>query len=41
VFVGVMLNGLTMLNTAWYVQDVIKGLVLIVSLGLSYYTTRR
>jgi simple sugar transport system permease protein len=41
VFVGVMLNGLTMLNIAWYVQDVIKGLVLIVSLGLSYYTTRR
>lgn len=41
VFVGVMLNGLTMMNIPWYIQDVIKGLVLIVSLGLSYYTTRR
>lgn len=41
VFVGVMLNGLTMMNIPWYIQDVIKGLVLIISLGLSYYTTRR
>lgn len=41
IFVGVMLNGLTMMNIPWYIQDVIKGLVLIVSLGLSYYTTRR
>lgn len=41
IFVGVMLNGLTMMNIPWYIQDVIKGLVLVVSLGLSYYTTRR
>lgn len=41
IFVGVMLNGLTMMNIPWYIQDVVKGLVLIVSLGLSYYTTRR
>ncbi len=41
IFVGVMLNGLTMMNIPWYIQDVIKGVVLIISLGLSYYTTRR
>lgn len=41
IFVGLMLNGLTMMNMPWYIQDVIKGLVLIVSLGLSYYMTHR
>ncbi len=41
VFVGVMLNGLTMMNMAWYLQDVVKGLVLIVSLGLSFYLSQR
>jgi len=41
IFVGLMLNGLTMMNMPWYWQDVVKGLVLIVSLGLSFYVTRR
>ena len=41
IFVGLMLNGLTMMNMPWYAQDVIKGLVLIISLGLSFYMTRR
>lgn len=41
IFVGLMLNGLTMMNMPWYVQDVTKGLVLIASLGVSYYMTRR
>ena len=41
IFVGLMLNGLTMMNMPWYIQDVIKGLVLIISLGLSYYMTHR
>uniref|UniRef100_A0A832I8M4 ABC transporter permease n=1 Tax=Pseudothermotoga hypogea TaxID=57487 RepID=A0A832I8M4_9THEM len=36
VFVGVMLNGLTMLNVPWYIQDVIKGLVLVSALGISF-----
>ena len=40
-FVGIMLNGLTMMNMPWYLQDVIKGLVLIISLGLSFYVSRR
>lgn len=41
IFVGIMLNGLTMLNMPWYLQDVIKGAVLIVSLGLSFYLSHR
>jgi simple sugar transport system permease protein len=40
-FVGIMLNGLTMMNMPWYLQDVIKGLVLLLSLGLSFYLTRK
>jgi simple sugar transport system permease protein len=40
-FVGIMLNGLTMMNMPWYLQDVIKGLVLLVSLGLSFYLTKK
>jgi simple sugar transport system permease protein len=40
-FVGIMLNGLTMMNMPWYLQDVIKGLVLIISLGMSFYVSRR
>ena len=27
-FVGIMLNGLTMMNLAWYFQDVIKGVLI-------------
>lgn len=41
VFVGIMLNGLTMMNMAWYFQDVIKGLVLIASLGLTFFVMKR
>jgi simple sugar transport system permease protein len=36
-FVGIMLNGLTMMNMPWYYQDVVKGVVLIVALGVSFY----
>ncbi|WP_036666387.1 ABC transporter permease [Paludibacterium yongneupense] len=36
VFVGVLLNGLTMLNVSFYSQDLIKGLVLVVALGLTF-----
>lgn len=39
-FVGILLNGLTKLGIADYYQDVIKGLVLITSLALSYYLFR-
>ena len=41
IFVGLMLNGLTMMNMPWYLQDIVKGLVLITSLGLSFYLTRK
>jgi simple sugar transport system permease protein len=41
IFVGLMLNGLTMMNMPWYFQDIIKGLVLMISLGLSFYLTRK
>lgn len=40
-FVGIMLNGLTMMNLAWYFQDMIKGVVLIVSLALSFYLVKQ
>lgn len=36
VFVGVLLNGLTMLNAPYYTQDFIKGAVLVASLALTY-----
>jgi simple sugar transport system permease protein len=39
-FVGIMLNGLTMMNLSWYFQDVIKGVVLIVSLAVSFYLVK-
>lgn len=41
IFVGIMLNGLTMLNMPWYLQDVVKGVVLMISLGLSFYLSKR
>lgn len=40
-FVGIMLNGLTMMNLAWYFQDVIKGTVLIISLASSFYLVKQ
>lgn len=40
-FVGIMLNGLTMMNMPWYLQDVVKGVVLITSLGISFFVKRR
>lgn len=35
-FVGVLLNGLTMLNTPYYMQDFIKGLVLVAALMFTF-----
>jgi simple sugar transport system permease protein len=39
-FVGIMLNGLTMMNVQWFYQDFIKGFVLIASLAMSFYLVR-
>lgn len=36
VFVGVLLNGLTMLNAPYYAQDFVKGAVLVGALALTY-----
>ncbi|MFP4697707.1 MAG: ABC transporter permease [Eubacteriales bacterium] len=34
---GVLLNGLTMMDFPYYSQDIVKGIVLIFGLGLTYY----
>ena len=36
ILIGVLLNGLTMLNVPYYAQDIIKGAILIGALALSY-----
>lgn len=41
VFVGVLLNGLTMLNAPYYAQDFVKGAVLVGALALTYGLGRR
>ncbi|MXN53746.1 ABC transporter permease [Shinella sp. AETb1-6] len=41
VFVGVLLNGLTMLNAPYYIQDFVKGLVLIGALALTFSLSHR
>lgn len=40
ILVGVLLNGLTMLNAPYYTQDFIKGAVLVASLALTYRLER-
>ncbi|MCQ4161624.1 ABC transporter permease [Roseomonas sp. GC11] len=41
VFVGVLLNGLTMLNVPYYTQDFVKGAVLVGALAMTYGLGRR
>ena len=41
IFVGVLLNGLTMLNVPYYTQDFVKGFVLVGALALTYGSVRR
>lgn len=41
VFLGVMLNGLTIKNFPYYTQDFVKGLVLMLALFLSFAFTRK
>lgn len=41
IFVGVLLNGLTMLNVPYSTQDFVKGAVLVGALGLTYGLGRR
>lgn len=37
---GILLNGLVMMNFPYYSQDIVKGIVLILGLGLTYYKRR-
>lgn len=41
VFVGILLNGLTMLNFPYYTQDFVKGAVLVAALALTFGLGRR
>jgi simple sugar transport system permease protein len=41
IFVGVLLNGLTMLNAPYYMQDFVKGAVLVGALAMTYGLSRR
>lgn len=41
IFVGLLLNGLTMLNAPYYTQDFVKGAVLVGALALTYGLGRR
>jgi simple sugar transport system permease protein len=40
VLIGVLLNGLTMLNVPYYAQDIVKGSILISALAFMYYAKR-
>lgn len=40
ILMGVLLNGLIMMDFPYYSQDIIKGLVLVLALGLTYYRKR-
>jgi len=41
IFVGMLLNGLTMLNMPYYTQDFIKGLVLVAALAFTFGLAKR
>jgi simple sugar transport system permease protein len=40
VLIGILLNGLTMLNVPYYAQDIVKGTILIGALAFMYYEKR-
>ena len=41
ILIGVLLNGMTMLNLPYYAYDIVKGTVLAVALAVTYYQLRR
>jgi len=41
IFVGVLLNGLTMLNAPYYTQDFVKGLILVGALAVTFSLSRK
>ncbi len=38
---GILLNGLIMMDFPYYSQDIVKGIVLIIALGLTYYKKKK
>lgn len=40
ILMGVLLNGMVMMGYKYYAQDIVKGLVLLLALGLTYYKKR-
>lgn len=41
IFIGMLINGLTMLNVPYYTQDFIKGLVLVTALAFTFSLSKR
>lgn len=41
VLIGILLNGLTMLNLPYYAYDIVKGTVLVLALAVTYYQLRK
>lgn len=41
VLIGIILNGLTMMNVPYYAQDIIKGSILIAALAFSFIKKKR
>ncbi|QQE74772.1 ABC transporter permease [Brevibacillus composti] len=41
ILIGVLLNGMTMLNLPYYAYDIVKGIVLALALAVTYYQLRR
>lgn len=41
VLMGIMLNGLTMMNVPYYAQDIVKGAVLVIALTMTYGTKKK
>jgi len=41
ILIGLLTNGMTLLNVSSYYQQIIKGLVLVFAIGLDVYKTRQ
>ncbi|MEW9671466.1 ABC transporter permease [Ammoniphilus sp. 3BR4] len=41
VLIGILLNGMTMLNLPYYAHDIVKGTVLVLALAVTYYQLRK
>ena len=41
VLIGVLVNGLTMMNLQYYTHDIIKGTVLILALAVTFYVVKK